>query len=92
MIISFFGGGFAGSCSWFYTYPIDYIKTLIQSDNLDNRKYTSSIDCLKKKYHEEGIRTFFKGLGVTMIRSFPVNGCGFVAFEAMMRALGRRKK
>jgi len=25
-----------------------------------------------------------------MIRSFPVNGCGFVAFEAMMRFLGRR--
>jgi hypothetical protein len=25
-----------------------------------------------------------------MIRSFPVNGCGFMAFEFMMRKLGRK--
>lgn len=31
MLISFFGGGLAGSGSWLFTYPIDYIKTLIQS-------------------------------------------------------------
>lgn len=90
MLISFFGGGLAGSGSWLFTYPIDYIKTLIQSDNLDKRKYKNAIDCVKIKYKEEGIRTFFKGLGVTMIRSFPVNGCGFMAFEFMMRKLGRR--
>lgn len=36
------------------------------------------------------MRTFLKGLGVTMIRSFPVNGCGFMAFEFMMKKLGRR--
>lgn len=90
MMISFFGGGLAGSGSWLFTYPIDYIKTLIQSESLEARKYKNSIDCVRKKYEEEGIRTFFKGLGVTMIRSFPVNGCGFVAFEFMMRQLGRR--
>lgn len=32
------------------------------------------------QYQEEGIRTFVKGLGITMIRSFPVNGVGFVTF------------
>ena len=26
-----------------------------------------------------------------MIRSFPVNGCGFMAFEFMMRQLGRKR-
>jgi solute carrier family 25 carnitine/acylcarnitine transporter 20/29 len=90
MMISFFGGGLAGSGSWLFTYPIDYIKTVIQSENLEARKFKSSMDCVRKKYAEEGIRTFFKGLGVTMIRSFPVNGCGFMAFEFMMRILGRR--
>jgi len=50
MIISFLGGGFAGSGSWLLTYPIDYIKTLIQSQNIDNRKYSSSMDCVFKKY------------------------------------------
>jgi hypothetical protein len=32
------------------------------------------------KYREEGFKTFVKGLGVTMLRSFPVNGIGFVSF------------
>jgi solute carrier family 25 carnitine/acylcarnitine transporter 20/29 len=32
-IVSFFAGGFAGSLCWFFTYPIDYIKTIIQSDD-----------------------------------------------------------
>lgn len=31
LMISFLGGGLAGSGSWLFTYPIDYIKTLIQS-------------------------------------------------------------
>ena len=27
-----------------------------------------------------GYKTFFKGFGVTMLRSFPVNGAGFLSF------------
>ena len=29
---AFFNGGFAGMLSWLLTYPLDYVKTLIQSD------------------------------------------------------------
>lgn len=32
-IISFTAGGLAGSISWLLTYPLDYIKTIIQSDD-----------------------------------------------------------
>lgn len=87
---AFLAGGFSGSCSWLFSYPIDYIKTVIQSQQIENIQYKSAIDCAKKKYKEEGIRTFFKGLGVTMMRSFPVNGVGFFAFEGMMRMTGRK--
>ena len=31
---AFWNGGLAGMVSWLATYPIDYTKTLIQSDNL----------------------------------------------------------
>lgn len=31
---SLISGGFAGLCYWGVVYPIDYVKTLIQSDNL----------------------------------------------------------
>lgn len=31
IVTAFFAGGIAGGSSWLFTYPIDYIKTLIQS-------------------------------------------------------------
>ena len=31
--VSFFAGGIAGCLSWLFTYPLDYVKTLIQSDD-----------------------------------------------------------
>ena len=88
---SFLAGGFSGMFSWLFTYPIDYVKTLVQSDSLEPRKYKSAIDCARIQYAREGYRTFFKGLGVTMLRSFPVNGVGFLSFEWMMRMTGRKR-
>ena len=34
ILSSFMCGGISGSLSWLVTYPIDYTKTIIQSDNL----------------------------------------------------------
>lgn len=47
MEVAFLNGGLAGTMSWLTTYPLDYVKTLIQSDNLDARKYRSAYDCAK---------------------------------------------
>jgi Mitochondrial carrier protein len=33
-VASFFSGGFAGATTWFIMYPVDYVKTRIQSDSL----------------------------------------------------------
>ena len=79
-MITFFAGGISGCLSWLLTYPLDYIKTIIQSDDPSSRKYHSATRAALMKYEEEGIRTFFKGLGITMLRAFPVNGIGFVTF------------
>ena len=91
ILASFLSGGFSGMFSWLFTYPIDYVKTLIQSDSLESRKFKSATDCARIQYRSEGVRTFFKGLGVTMLRSFPVNGVGFLTFEWMMRMTGRKR-
>jgi len=50
IMISFFAGGIAGSASWLLTYPVDYIKTIMQSQNLTALKYKNSIDCAKQMY------------------------------------------
>lgn len=77
---AFLAGGLAGVNSWIFTYPIDYVKTLTQSQNLDMLTYKNAWDCAKKQYNHEGYRTFFKGLGITILRSFPVNGTAFLSF------------
>jgi len=73
-------GGVAGSNSWLFTYPIDYVKTVMQSQNLEKMKYRSSWHCTVEQYKSEGWKAFFKGLGITMLRSFPVNGVAFLSF------------
>lgn len=49
-LVSFMSGGMAGSLSWLMTYPVDYIKTIIQSDDLDKRKYKSALHAAMLKY------------------------------------------
>lgn len=34
-------GGISGVATWTATYPIDYIKTLIQTDSLDKPRHNS---------------------------------------------------
>ena len=50
IMAAFLAGGVSGMTSWLFTYPIDYVKTVVQSDDHDNRKYSSAIDCARKKY------------------------------------------
>lgn len=60
---SFMAGGFAGSLSWLFSYPFDTIKTRVQSD----------LPLKQAILH----KNFFKGLQITLVRGFIVNGCGF---------------
>lgn len=80
IMAAFLAGGIAGVTSWLFSYPLDYVKTVIQSQHLEDIKYKGMWDCTVQKYREEGIKTFFKGYGITMLRSFPVNGIGFFVF------------
>jgi len=63
----------------------------MQSQNLSDIKFKSSWDCAMKQYEAEGIKKFFKGLGITMLRSFPVNAVALFSFEYLMRITGWKK-
>ena len=45
---------------------------------------------MKERYAQQGIKTFYRGLGITLLRSFPVNGAGFVAFEHSLKEFNKR--
>ncbi|MBW0475413.1 hypothetical protein O181_015128 [Austropuccinia psidii MF-1] len=84
-------GALAGYSMWLSCYPLDQIKTRIQTDALPSqdklRKYHGIIDCAKKIWTVEGPKGFLKGLTPTLIRSPLVNGATFAAFESVMRLL-----
>jgi hypothetical protein len=49
LLASLISGGFAGLCYWGVVYPIDYIKTIIQTDNLADRQFRGIYEVIRKK-------------------------------------------
>jgi hypothetical protein len=67
---------FAGACSgifyWLPIYPIDNIKTQIQS-GIASSNYEAAKVLIYNK-------TLFRGLHIALMRSIPINAASFVAF------------
>ncbi|PCH36022.1 mitochondrial carrier [Wolfiporia cocos MD-104 SS10] len=83
-------GAAAGYALWAVIYPIDMIKSRMQTDGFsaaDGQKYKSTIDCVRTVWRTEGIGAFTRGLGPTLIRSPFANGATFLGFEMAMRFL-----
>ena len=83
--IPFIAGGIGGSTYWVLNYPVDYVKTLMQTDKFGEFKFKSTLDCFKTQFQEGGIRTFYKGYVICMMRSFPVNAAAMVTYRIMQR-------
>ena len=73
---------------WVFNYPFDYVKTLMQADTLGNFKYPNMLSCFKQQYAVGGLQTFFKGYGVCMMRSFPVNAAAITVYRFMQKVTG----
>ncbi|WWD19161.1 hypothetical protein CI109_103619 [Kwoniella shandongensis] len=82
-------GAAAGYALWFSIYPVDVIKSKLQTDSLDpaKRLYKGMIDCTRTVWRTQGLKGFTGGLAPTLIRSPFANGATFVAFELAMRAM-----
>ena len=83
-------GAIGGLCAWSICYPLDLIKSEIQSDDLrpGKRKYSSYLDCIKQLYQQEhSIKTFYKGVLPGMIKAIPINAICFLAYEEVYRLL-----
>ncbi|CAG8489421.1 9968_t:CDS:2 [Diversispora eburnea] len=80
-------GAIAGYGMWAIIYPVDLIKSKLQTDGFTphTRQYNSSWDCAMKTYAKEGIKGFYPGFSACILRAGPVNAATFVAFELAMR-------
>lgn len=72
-----------GAASWFFIYPIDFIKTKYQLDN-----GTCARKVIIKLYKNHGLRIFYSGCGVAVARAFPVNAIVFYCYETFKNEFG----
>lgn len=72
-----FAGGMAGVAMWVPVFPIDTVKSNLQSTNHPH----SIAQVTKQIYRNGGIKAFFPGIGPALLRSFPANAAAFVGVE-----------
>ncbi|KAL4082129.1 mitochondrial carrier domain-containing protein [Scleroderma yunnanense] len=61
------------------TYPYQVIRSRIQSDTL--RVYPDILTTIKRTWHGEGLRGFYRGLGTNFVRVLPGTCITFVVYE-----------
>lgn len=100
-------GGLAGVATWASVFPLDVIKTRVQTQplaeqspllesNQSQRPPTArrlgAVQMAKLAYQEAGIGVFFRGLAVCSVRAFLVNAVQWAVYEWMMHELGHGRK
>lgn len=81
-------GGLAGEALWLGSYPLDVVKSKMQTDGFGaDQKYKSMRDCFAQTFRAEGMRGFWKGIGPTLLRAMPVSAGTFAVVEMTMRAI-----
>ncbi len=73
----FYMGGVSGLVAWSFIYPQDLVKTKIQA-SLGNH---NTKDIIKNIYIENGLRGFFKGFHLALLRSVPLHAGTFAMYE-----------
>lgn len=81
-LASAFAGGMAGCLTWGIAYPVDVIKSRIQTAPLNTpREDLRILSMAKKIIAERGVAYLYRGISVTLVRAFPVNGTIFPVYE-----------
>jgi solute carrier family 25 carnitine/acylcarnitine transporter 20/29 len=97
-------GGLAGIVTWASIFPLDVIKTRVQTQVFGNestlllgpdgagRRKMGAIEVARTAYRTEGPSVFFRGLAVCSVRAFIVNAAQWAVYEWIMRELDPARK
>ncbi|KAF4453749.1 hypothetical protein F53441_3642 [Fusarium austroafricanum] len=100
-------GGLAGVATWASIFPLDVVKTRVQTQILCGQAETSpllqpnrasrtrragALRIAQEAYKEGGCRVFFRGLTVCSVRAFIVNAVQWAVYEWVMFELGHGRK
>lgn len=76
-------GGVAGLSGWAVAIPMDVVKNRHQA----KLGPSSSVQTVASLFRSEGIRGFYRGGAVTLVRSVPANAATFLGYETALRVL-----
>ncbi|XP_037081022.1 mitochondrial basic amino acids transporter-like, partial [Pollicipes pollicipes] len=86
-------GGMAGVASWVFTYPIDVVKTRIQTDGMAGiQLYSGYINCVHHTFQREGWRGFVRGVNSASIRAFPTNAVTLAVVSVILELNQERRR
>uniref|UniRef100_A0AC34RI26 Mitochondrial carrier protein n=1 Tax=Panagrolaimus sp. JU765 TaxID=591449 RepID=A0AC34RI26_9BILA len=80
-------GGTAGSTSWLSICPVEVVKNKIQTSSSVSPHKNEIIETILTVFKTDGIRGFYRGGLVLVIRGFPVNAFIFVAYSKVVTEL-----
>ena len=92
-------GGIAGIITWVSIYPLDVVKTRVQTRAADGaeteallggrgkRRSSGAVEVTKEIWRESGLRGFYRGVGICSLRAFIVNAVQWYAYERIMATL-----
>jgi hypothetical protein len=80
---TYLAGGFGGAFAWSISFPMDSIKSKIQTTdtNLSIRRAAHDI------YRSSGWRGFYRGWTAAVIRAFPANAGLILGYEFVLKLL-----
>lgn len=76
LLVSGASAGLAFNASIF---PADTVKSMMQTEHLGLKT------AIKKIFAEKGLRGFYRGLGITLIRAIPANATVFYVYETLSK-------
>jgi solute carrier family 25 carnitine/acylcarnitine transporter 20/29 len=81
-------GGISGASTWAIIYPFDVIKSQMQTSPLERHLQKGMWTVGSDIVREHGWKRMFRGLGVTLVRAFPVNAIIFPVYEFVLMQIG----
>ncbi|KAJ1643948.1 mitochondrial ornithine carrier protein [Coemansia asiatica] len=88
-------GGCAGIAYNITSYPIDVVKSFIQTSDVRSagsaqpaaaaESSPTIASTIRAVYSRGGIPAFYRGLGITLLRAFPANAAMFMTYEYLSR-------
>ncbi|KAF8212119.1 mitochondrial carrier [Mycena galopus ATCC 62051] len=90
-LVPFVCGSLSGVTSWALIYPLDVVKTKVQSRHLAGERYRGVFETLHRlvRAHTSGCARIYRGLGVSALRSITTHGLLWTFYDLVSNYIDR---